>query len=194
MHKVTFVLIPGITNIPLWTTSKTTMRDLLLRAAELQVPTQTGMNLNHVLGDPDYQPLLDQGVFQSGLLQGNLLNLFNPARWLLVIISFAGNVYRFQMPASATVRDAKQKLKGQLPSELRKNVPFELLITGSFDRAEGNTSLLTLVRLPYQNVCFDLVPRQLVQIKTPRLLSVNERVFRRHLQQNRFQAGVDRGL
>lgn len=189
-----FILLPGITNIPLWAKSGTTIRDLLSRAAELQNGTQEGPDLNHILADPDYQPLLAQGVFQSGWLEGNLLNLFNPARFSLVIISLAGEVHRVRMPAGATVRDVKQRIKKQLLSHLRKICGFELRITGSAFRPDGKTRLMTLTRLPYQNVCFDLVPEQPLPTRIPEVLSVNEKFFRKHLQQSRFQAGVDRGL
>lgn len=189
-----FILLPGITNIPLWAKSGTTIRDLLSRAAELQNRTQEGPDLNHILADPDSQLLLDQGVFQSGLLEGNLLNLFNPARFSLVIISLAAEVHRFRMPSGATVRDVKQRIKKQLISHLRKICAFELRITGSSLRPDGKTTLMTLTRLPHQNVCFDLVPEQPLPTRIPELLSVNEKVFRKHLRQSRFQAGVDRGL
>lgn len=194
MDKVAFILLPGITNIPLWAKPTTTIRDLLLRAAELQELTEGSPDLNDVLGDPDYQSLLDQEVFQSGLLEGNLLNLFNPARLLIVIISFAGLVYRFLMPAGATVRDAKQRLKKELNPELRKIWTSELRITGSPLRPDGQTSLISLTRLPYRNVCFDLVSEQPSPTRVPQLLSVNETILRRHLWQSRFQAGVDQGL
>lgn len=189
-----FILLPGITNIPLWAKSGTTIGDLLSRAVQLQEKTQDAPSLTHILDDPDYQPLLNQEVFQSGLLDGNLLNVFNPARSVLLIISFENRVYRFRMRAGATVRDAKQQIKKQLISDSRKTSAFELRITGSFDKPEGKTKLLTLTRLPYQNVCFDVVPKLPSQTRTPDLPSVNESVFRRHLQQSRFQAGVDQGL
>ncbi len=189
-----FILLPGITNIPLWAKSGTAIGDLLARAAELQDQTQGWPSLTHILDDPDYQVLLNQNVFQSGLLEGNLLNIFNPARQLLIIISFAAHVYRFRMPASANVRDAKQRVKKQLNPRLRKICTFELRITGSPFRPEGKTKLITLTRLPYQNLCFDLVSEQPSPTRVPELLSVNETVFRKHLWQSRFQAGVDQGL
>ena len=188
-----FILLPGITNIPLWVKAATTIGDLLARAAQLQDLTPSWPSLSHILDDPDYQSLLNQEVFQSGLLEGNLLNIFNPARQLLIIISFAGQVYRFRLPAGATVRDAKQRMKKELNPDLRKLWTFELCINGSQLRPDGKTRLITLTRLPYQNVCFDLV-REHQPSRVPELVSVNERVFRKHLQQSRFHAGVDRGL
>src|SRR5262249_25713808 len=63
------------------------------------------------------------------------------------------------------------------------------------DRPEGKATLLMLTRLPYQAVCFDLVPKKLAQGReAARALSVNENVFRKHLRQDQFQLGVDRGL
>lgn len=194
MGKIAFILIPGITNIPLWAKSGTTIGDLLARAAELQDRTAGWSFLSHTLDDPDYQSLLNQLVLQSGLLEGNLLNIFNPVRQLLIIVSFAGQVYRFPMPAGATVRDAKQRMKKELNPHQRKTCLFELHITGSTLRPEGKTKLITLTRLPYQNVCFDLVSEQHSPDRVPELPSVNEGILRRHLRQSRFQAGVDQGL
>ena len=188
-----FVLLPGITNIPLWAKPTTTIRDLFCRAADLQFGTQAELDLNRILDDPDYQPLLDQRIFQSGLLQGGVLNLFDPDRLINVIINVPSDAHRFQLPASSTVRQVKQQLKRQLASEIR-NVSFDLLVTGSFDRPEGKTTLLALTRLPYQSICFDLVLKAASPIRTPPLRSVNEGLFRKHLQQDRFPAGVDQGI
>jgi len=185
-----FILLPGITNIPLWAKSKTTIRDLLSRAAELQ---REGPDLNRLLADPDYRPLLDQAVFQSGLLDNHILSLFDPARLVVVIISLAGEAYRFQMPAAATVRDVKQQIKRRSTAEMRTEGQFELHLTGTLERPDGKTTLLMLTRLPHQNVCFDLVPKQLKQVQLSRRLSLNESVFCRHLQLDPFQIGVDRG-
>src|SRR6185369_193429 len=188
-----FVLLPGITNIPLWAKHTTTIRDLFCRAADLQYGTQVGLDLNCILNDPDYQPLLDQRIFQSGLLQGCVLNLFDPDRLMNVIINLPGAAHRFQLPASTTVRQVKQQLKRKLASEVRK-VSFDLLVTGSSDRPDGKTTLLTLTRLPHQSVCFDLVSTPAAPIRTLPVRSVNESLFHYHLQQDRFPAGVDQGI
>ncbi|HET6976656.1 MAG TPA: hypothetical protein VFI24_10065 [Pyrinomonadaceae bacterium] len=112
-----FILLPGITNIPLWVKSETTIGDLFCRAADLQYGTQAELDLNRVLKDPDYQPLLDQRIFQSGLLQGGVLNLFDPDRLINVIINAPSAAHRFQLPASTTVRQVKQQIKSQVAPE-----------------------------------------------------------------------------
>ena len=121
MQRVAFILVPGISNIPLWAKPETTLGDLLSRGAELQRKTQGGPNLDQILRDTEYLPLLNQNVFSSGLLDGVLLNTFNPSRLLLVIVSLGVDVYRFHLRASATVRDVKQEIKKRLTPELRRS-------------------------------------------------------------------------
>ena len=193
MQKVTFILVPGISNIPLWAKPETTLGDLLSRAAELECKNEDSPKLDQILDDSEYLPLLSQNVFASGLLDGVLLNTFNPSRLLLVIVSLGVDVYRFHLPASATVRDVKQQIKKRLPPELRQSASFELRITGSLARPEGKAGLLMLTRLPYQNICFDLASKEISRTTSPKLSSVNETAFRKHLRQDAFQLGIDDG-
>jgi hypothetical protein len=194
MEKISLVMLPGVFDVAVWIKSGTTVRELLKTAAQMDATLYNGQPMDHVLDDPDYDALLDQDVFKSDLLECHVLKIFTSPRSLLVIVTFAGQAYYFSMPLTATVRDAKQAVLRLLRPHARANLRLELQITGSRERPNGDVLLLTLTRCPYRNIAFDLVRRPAFRIDEMLPVSLNETIFRKHLQRSRFQAGIDRRL
>jgi hypothetical protein len=194
MEKISLVLLPGVFDVAIWIKSGTTVRELLTTAAQMDVTLYNGQSMDHVLDDPDYATLLDQDVFTSGLLECHVLKLFSCPQSLLVIVTFAGQAHYFSMPLTATVRDAKQRVMGLLRSRLVEHPRLELQITGTRERPDGAVLLLTLTQCPHRNISFDLVRRPAFRIGELIPASINETIFRKHLQRSRFQAGIDKRL
>jgi len=194
MDKIFLVLLPGVFDVAVWVKFGTTVRELLTMAAQMDVTLYNGQLMDHVLDDPDYDALLDQDVIKSGLLECHLLKLFTCPKSLLVIVNFGSQVHYFPMPLTATVRDAKQVAMGLFRPHLEGNPRLELQITGTKQRPNGDALLLTITHCPYRNVCFDLVRRPVFRIGELLTVSINETIFRKHLQRSRFQAGIDKRL
>ena len=194
MEKISLVLLPGVFDVAIWIKSGTTVRELLITAAQMDVTLYNGQLMDHVLDDPDYAELLDQDVFTSGLLECHVLKLFSCPQSLLVIVTFAGQAHYFSMPLTATVRDAKQRVIGLLRPRLAGHPRLDLQITGTRERPNGDVLLLTLTHCPYQNISFDLVRRPAFRIGELIPASIHEIIFRSQLQRSRFQAGIDKRL
>lgn len=194
MEKISVVLLPGVFDVAIWIKSGTTVRELLITAAQMDVTLYNGQLMDQVLDDPDSAALLDQDVFTSGLLECHVLKLFSCPQSLLVIVTFAGQAHYFSMPLTATVRDTKQRVMGLLRPRLAGHPRLEPQITGTRERPDGDVLLLTLTQCPHRNTSFDLVRRPVFRIGELTPASINETIFRKHLQRSRFQAGIDKRL
>lgn len=115
-------------------------------------------------------------------------------RKVFVILSWGPEVWYRLVRPEVTVGELRRQLAGQLGRLFDGGVVgLELLITGSDVAPDLLTPLSGLTHPPYQNVCLDVVGMIPSSQPSP-IDSVGEHLLRKHLCQERFQAGVDQRL
>jgi hypothetical protein len=127
----------------------------------------------------------------------NLLSRKRPqtrTRKVFVILSWGSEVWYRLVRPEVTVGELRHQLAGELGRLFDGGVVgLELLITGNDVAPAPLTPLSALTHPLYQNVCFDVVGR-IPPSQAPPIDSIGEHLLRKHLCQERFQAGVDQRL
>jgi len=112
----------------------------------------------------------------------------------LVILSWGAFAWYRSFPMNMTVGELRTKLAKELGRIFDGDVVgLELFSTGTEITPDLSLSLERLTYPPYRNVCLDVTagpPRG----NTTAVHSIGERLLRKHLCQERFQAGVDQRL
>lgn len=112
----------------------------------------------------------------------------------MVVLSWGAVAWYICVRPTMTVGELRHRIAETVERLFDRTVAgLELLITGTAVAPELHTTLATLTHAGCRNVCLDVTNGTRASVGSD-IASIGERLLRKHMTEERFQAGVDQGL